>query len=83
MGVLVDGMVAAIKGGGADIEALLVGDFVVGYEMRGVASACGGDGRIEGMQEGVAERDAGRPRFDQAGVRCAIEHARLRSHVGS
>ena len=29
MGVLVDGVMAAIKGGGADIQALLVGDFVV------------------------------------------------------
>jgi hypothetical protein len=35
------------------------------------------------MLEGVAEGDSGRARFHQAGVRCAIEHARLRSHVGS
>jgi hypothetical protein len=35
------------------------------------------------MQEGVAQGDARRARFHQTGVRRAIEHARLRSHVGS
>jgi hypothetical protein len=56
MGVLVDGVMAAIKGGGADVKALLVSDFFVGDEMGGIAGARGGDGRVEGMQEGVAQR---------------------------
>ncbi len=83
MGVLVDGVMAAIKGGGADVKALLVSDFFVGDEMGGIAGARGSNGGIEGMLEGVAEGDSGRARFHQTGVRCAIEHARLRSHVGS
>ena len=83
MSVLVDGVVAAIEGSGADIQALLVGDFVVVDEMRGIAGARSRDCGIERMKEGIAESDAGRARFDQAGFRCAIEHAGLRSHVGN
>ena len=64
MGVLVDGVVAAIEGGGADVEALLVGDFFGDDEARGVAGARGGDGGIVGMCEGVAKSYAWRGGFD-------------------
>ena len=63
MSVLVDGMVAAVEGGGANVQALLIGDFFGGDKVRGIAGACGSDGGIERMQEGVAEGDAGRARF--------------------
>ena len=83
MGVLEDGVMAAVESGGADVEALLVGDFFGADEARGVAGARGGDGRIERVREGVAEGDARRGGFDEfAGVR-AIEHAGLSSHDGS
>src|SRR6267378_113218 len=83
MGVLVDGVMAAVEGGGADVEALLVGDFFRADEARGVAGAGGGDGGIERVSEGVAESDARRGGFDEfAGAR-AIKHAGLSSHDGS
>jgi hypothetical protein len=59
-GVLEDGVVAAVEGGGADVEALLVGDFFGSDEMVGVAGAGGGDGGVKRMREGVAESDAER-----------------------
>src|SRR6266852_5011639 len=65
MGVLVDGVMAAVESGGADIEALLVGDFFGADEARGVAGAGCGNGGVEGMSEGVAESDAGRGGFDE------------------
>src|SRR5271169_2694231 len=52
MRVLIDGMVAAVESGGANIEALLVGDFFGADEAGGVAGARGSDGRIEGVREG-------------------------------
>ena len=58
-GVLKDGVVAAVKGGRADVEALLVGDFFGSDEMVGVAGAGGGDGGVKGMGERVSESDAG------------------------
>jgi hypothetical protein len=74
---------AAVEGGGAYVEALLVGDFFGADQARGVTGASGGDGGIEGMSEGVAESDAGRARFDEfAGAR-AIKHAGLGSHDGT
>ena len=83
MGVLVDGVMAAVEGGGADVGALLVGDFFGADEARGVAGARGGDGGIERMSEGVAEGDARRSGFDELARARAIEHARLSSHVGN
>ena len=83
MGVLIHGVMAAIESCGADIEALLVGDFLGADEARCVAGAGGGDGGIERMREGVTETDARRGGFDQfAGVR-VIKHAGLSSHVGT
>jgi hypothetical protein len=52
--VLVNGVMAAIEGTGADIDALLLGDFFGRDEVGGVASARGGDCGIEGMRERVA-----------------------------
>ncbi len=83
MSVLVNGVMAAIEGGGADVEALLVGDFFGADEARSVAGAGGGDGGIERVSESVAESDARRDGFDEfAGTR-AIKHARLTSHDGT
>src|SRR5258708_6913195 len=82
MGVLVDGVMAAVKGGSTNVEALLVGDFFGTDQAWRVAGARGGDGGIEGMSEGVAECDARRGGFDEfAGAR-AVKHARLSSHDG-
>ena len=64
VGVLVDSVMAAVEGGGANVEALRVSDFFRADEARGVAGACGGDGGVERMSEGVAESDAGRSGFD-------------------
>ena len=55
MGVLENGVMAAVEGGSADVEALLVGDFFGADKARGVAGAGGGDGGVEGMCPGVAE----------------------------
>ena len=83
MSVLVDGVVTAVEGGGADIKTLLVGDFFGANEARGITGAGGGDGGIKGVRESVAKCDAGRGGFDEfAGAR-AIEHAGLTSHDGS
>ena len=64
MSVLVDGVVTAVEGGGADVDALLVGDLFGANESRGVTGAGGGDGGIERVQESVAKRDAGRAGLD-------------------
>src|SRR5258706_9641801 len=64
MGVLENGVMSAVEGGGADVEALLVGDFFRADETRGVAGAGGGDGGIEGMGPGVAESYPGRSGLD-------------------
>jgi hypothetical protein len=80
MGVLEDGVMAAVESGGADVEALLVGDFFGVDEARGVAGAGGGDGGIEGVSESVAEGDARRGGFDLFGGVRAVEHAGLGGH---
>ncbi len=82
MGVLVDGVMAAVESGGADVEALLVRDFFRADEARRVAGTRGGDGGIEGMGEGVAESDARRGGFDEFAGTGIIEHAGLGGHVG-
>jgi len=64
MSVLVDGVMAAVESGGADVDALLVGDFLGADEAGGVAGACGGNRRIERVREGVAKSDARRGGFD-------------------
>jgi hypothetical protein len=56
--VLKDGVVTAVEGGCADVEALLVGDFVGSNQTGRVASSGGRNRRIEGMSKGVSERDA-------------------------
>ncbi len=47
MSVLVDRMMAAVEGGGADVEALLVRDFLGADQARGITGAGGGNGGIE------------------------------------
>src|SRR5258706_9529440 len=64
MRVLIDSVMAAIEGGGPDIEALLVGNFFGADEAWRVAGARGGDGGVEGMRPGVAEGDARRSGLD-------------------
>ena len=51
MRVLIDGVMAAEKGGRADVHALLFGDFLGIDQARRVAGARRGDGGIEGMRE--------------------------------
>jgi hypothetical protein len=82
MGVLVDGVVAAVESGGSDVEALLVGDFFGDDQARGVAGTRGGYGGVVGMREGVAEGDSGRGGLDEFAGATVFEHARLRGHVG-
>ena len=62
--VLIDGVVAGVERGGADGGALLFGDLLRTDQARSVAGARGGDGRVEGLREGVAQRDARRRLFD-------------------
>ena len=81
MRVLENGVMAAVKSGGTNVEALLVGNFVGSDQARGVASARGGDSGIEGMGGSVAEGDARRSALDELLGR-AFEHGRLRGHVG-
>jgi hypothetical protein len=83
MGVLVDGVMAAVEGGGADVEALLFGDFFGADEARRVTGAGGGDGGIERVSEGIAESDARRGGFYEFAGASAIKHAGLSSHDGS
>ena len=78
--VLVDGVVAGVKRGCADLQALLVGDFLGADQARGVAGARGGDGRVEGMREGVAQRDARRGGLELHAIRLRGCH-RLSGHV--
>ena len=83
MGVLIDGVMATVERGGADVEALLVGDFFGADEARRVASARGSDGGIKRVSESVAESDAWRAGFDEFARARAIKHARLGSHDGT
>jgi len=64
MSVLVDGVMAAVEGGDADVEALLIGDFFGADEAGGITGAGGGNGGIKRVSEGVAESDARRRGFD-------------------
>ena len=80
--MLVDGVVAAVESGGADVEALLVGDFFGDDQARGVASARGGYGGVVGMREGVAQSHSGRGSLDEFAGTAGFEHAGLRGHVG-
>src|ERR1700737_5282828 len=80
--VVIDGVVAAVKGGRGDVEALLIGDFVRMNEAGRIAGARSGDGRIEGMGKRVAKSYMRRGGLDRVGDRDAIEHARLSSPSG-
>jgi hypothetical protein len=80
--VLVDGVMAAVEGGGANVQALLISDFFGIDKARGVTGSRGGDGGIERMREGVSESDARRGGFDEFAGGRAFEHARLSGHVG-
>jgi hypothetical protein len=62
--VLIHGVMPAIESGCADVEALLIGDFVGSNQAGGVASSGGRNRRIEGMRKGVSERDAWGCRLD-------------------
>ncbi len=64
MGVLENGVMAAVERGGADVEALLVGDFFGADEARCVAGTGSSNGGVEGMGPGVAESYAGRSGLD-------------------
>ena len=79
--VLIYGVMPAIESGGADVEALLVGDFVGGNQAGGVAGSRSRDRRIEGMRKGISECDAWWRRLDGIRRRRTFEHARLGSHV--
>ena len=81
MGVLVDGVVSAMKSGCANVEALLVCDLFGSDETGRITGAGGGDGGIERMKEGVAEGDARRRCLHPIGERDTVEHARLRGHA--
>ncbi len=78
--VLVDGVVAAVKRGRPDLQALLVGDFFRPDDPRRVAGARRGDGRIVGMSEVIAQRDARRGGFKLHAIRLRRSH-RLSGHV--
>ena len=57
--MLKDGVMAAVEGGGSNVEALLVGDFFGSDETVGVAGAGGGDCGVKWVGERVSESDAG------------------------
>lgn len=82
MGVLVDSVMAAVESGGADVEALLVGDFFGYDEARSVAGSCGGDGGVIGVGKGVPKSDAGGGGFDELAGTTGFEHTRLSGHAG-
>src|SRR5947207_3003790 len=82
MRMLVNRVVSAIERCGADVEALLVRNFLGVDEARRIAGARGGDGGIEGMRKGIPESDARRAGFHVLAGTRAIEHARLGGHVG-
>ena len=65
MRVLEDGVMAAVVGRRADVDALLLSDFFRADQARGIAGARRGDGGIERMRKGVAESDARRGGFDE------------------
>ena len=81
--VLIDSVMAAIEGGGADVEALLVGNFFRLDQVRRVTCASGSNRRIKGMGKGVAESDPRRGSFHSIRSGNAIKHAGLSGHVGN
>src|SRR5882762_218244 len=64
MSMLVDGVMAAVEGGGADVHALLLGDLFGADEAGCVTGAGSGNGGIERVREGIAESDARRGGLD-------------------
>ena len=64
MRVLIYGVMPAIESGRANVQALLIRDFVGRNQAGGVASSGGGNRRIERMRKGVSECDAWRRRLD-------------------
>ena len=67
--VLIDGVVAAVKRGRANLQPLLVGDFFRPDDARRVTGARRGDGGIVGMREVIAQRDARRGGFEVHAIR--------------
>src|SRR5437660_12901131 len=67
MRVLVDGVVAAVKRGGADVEALLGGDFFRRDQAGGVAGARGRNRGVEWMGERIGAGGARRYGLGQFG----------------
>jgi len=82
MSVLENGVMATIESGCADVEALLVGDFFRSNQMRGVAGAGSGDGRVERMRKSVAQSYARETGFDRFILTRSIEHSGLCGHLG-
>ena len=83
VGVLVDGVMAAVKSGRADVQALLFGDFFGDDQARGVAGTSRCNSGIVGMREGVSEGDSGWSCFDEFAGTAAFEHAGLGGHDGN
>ena len=80
MGVLEDRVMAAVISCRAHVDALLFGDFFRADQARGIAGTRGSDSGIEGMREGVAQRDARRGGFDQRIGRCVGRDGHWRGH---
>ncbi len=78
--VLIDGVMAAEVSGGADGDALLVGDFLRADQARGVAGSRRGNGGIEGMRKVIAEGDAGGGGFDLRFEGRVVRWRELRGH---
>ena len=74
--VLKDGVMAGVKRSGADIGALLFADLFRGDQAGRVAGARRGDGRIERMREGIAQRDARDGALDAADAGAASGSSR-------
>ena len=79
--VLVDRVVAAVKGGGADVEPLLVGDLFGIDEPGGIAGARSGNGGIKRMREGVAKSNARGRCFTPSEAGTPSNMRRLCGHV--
>ena len=78
--VLIHGVVAAEVCGGADGDALLVGDFLRTDQTRGVAgSRCSNRGIVR-MRKVIAEGDAGSGGFDMRFVRRVVRWRKSRGH---
>src|SRR5262245_2935115 len=81
MRVLIDSVVAAEKCAGADVQTLLVCNFLGTDQTRRIASARSGDCRVKRVCESVAETDARRSTLDKLRGVSAFKHARLSGHV--